>query len=172
MNGPDLFGFQKPPPMLVRLDRTCDRERPCCGDIATVRVRSDTIHAAELRCAGCDKHRGWLPKQALDFLTTITKRFGAPAAPIVLRDQTIGDHEMTKQQYDNTNSGALFRNDDKQSDKHPDYRGPINVNGAEYWISGWLKTSKKGVKFMSLAVTPKDEAAEGKKPELNDSIPF
>jgi uncharacterized protein (DUF736 family) len=59
--------------------------------------------------------------------------------------------------YDNTNSGALFRNDRKESDKHPDYRGELNVGGVEYWVSAWLKTSGKGTKFMSLAVTPKDE---------------
>jgi hypothetical protein len=58
--------------------------------------------------------------------------------------------------YDNTNSGALFRNDKKDSEKHPDYRGSINVNGVDYWISSWLKTSQQGVKFMSLSVSPKE----------------
>ena len=59
--------------------------------------------------------------------------------------------------YDNTNSGALFKNE-KKSDSHPDYRGSINVGGVDYWISAWLKTSQQGTKFMSLSVSAKDQA--------------
>ena len=33
--------------------------------------------------------------------------------------------------YDNTNSGALFKNDGKQG-KQPDYRGPLNVGGKDF----------------------------------------
>jgi len=61
-----------------------------------------------------------------------------------------------KPKYDNNNQGALFKNDDKETDNHPDYKGTIQVNGADYWISAWLKTSAKGVKYMSLSVTPKE----------------
>ena len=58
-------------------------------------------------------------------------------------------------QYDNRDKGVLFRNDDKRSDGRPDYRGNINVGGTEYWLSAWIKASKKGSKFMSLSVQPK-----------------
>ncbi|KKL48032.1 hypothetical protein LCGC14_2329580 [marine sediment metagenome] len=60
-------------------------------------------------------------------------------------------------EYDNTNSGALFKNDDKD-EEHPnwaDYQGSIDVEGTNYWISAWLKKSKKGVNYMSLSVRPK-----------------
>ena len=60
------------------------------------------------------------------------------------------------QGYDNTNSGALFRNDRKQAEKQPDYKGELDVAGNQYWVSAWLKTSGQGVKYLSLAVTPKD----------------
>jgi uncharacterized protein (DUF736 family) len=66
-------------------------------------------------------------------------------------------------QYDNTNRGALFKNDDKQNDNHPDYKGSINVNGTDLWISAWLKTSEKtGKKFLSLSVKAKEEKAPQK----------
>ena len=63
---------------------------------------------------------------------------------------------MSDKQFDNSNSGALFKNTEKQTDNHPDYKGQINVAGTDYWISSWLKTSSKGVKYMSLSVTLKE----------------
>lgn len=41
--------------------------------------------------------------------------------------------------YDNTNKGAIWGNKDKQSDKHPDFKGSINIDGVEYWLSGWKR---------------------------------
>ena len=62
-------------------------------------------------------------------------------------------------QYDNSNRGAIFKNDDKKQDNHPDYKGSLNVNGVDLWVSGWIKTSEKtGKKFMSLSVKPKGAA--------------
>lgn len=58
--------------------------------------------------------------------------------------------------FDNTNSGALFKNAQKATEKHPDYKGTINVNGQEFWLSSWLKVSKAGDKFMSLSVQAKE----------------
>jgi hypothetical protein len=65
-----------------------------------------------------------------------------------------------KTEYDNTNSGALFKNDRKKEAKQPDYTGTLNVDGVEYWVSGWTKVSRRGDKFLSLAVTVKDQKAE------------
>lgn len=62
---------------------------------------------------------------------------------------------MSDRQYDNSNRGALFKNEDKQQDTHADYRGSINVDGKEFWLDAWLKTSKAGNKYMSLSVKPK-----------------
>lgn len=67
------------------------------------------------------------------------------------------------------NSGALFKNDRKNSDRHPDYTGSLTIEGREYWIPGWLKEGKSG-RFMSLAVKPKDAAP--KQPRRESSVPF
>ena len=53
------------------------------------------------------------------------------------------------------NSGVLFKNDKKDTEKHPDYKGNIMVDGQEYWLSAWIKEGKTG-KFMGLAVSPRD----------------
>jgi uncharacterized protein (DUF736 family) len=62
---------------------------------------------------------------------------------------------MSDREYDNTNRGVLFKNEDKQSDRHADYRGNINVNGQEFWLDAWIKKSKAGKNFMSLSIKPK-----------------
>lgn len=58
--------------------------------------------------------------------------------------------------YTNENRGALFKNDKKTSDKHPDFSGTLDVGGVEHWINGWRQISKNGVKYMALRVKPKE----------------
>jgi len=59
-------------------------------------------------------------------------------------------------EFNNENRGALFKNEKKTEDRHPDYRGNINVAGVDYWLDAWIKESKVGRKFMSLSVKKKD----------------
>lgn len=59
--------------------------------------------------------------------------------------------------YDNTNKGAIFKNERKQNERQPDYNGSINVEGKEYYISCWIKESKSGNKFFSASLTAKEE---------------
>ena len=73
------------------------------------------------------------------------------------------------EKYDNTNGGALFPNDKKEKENHPDFRGNLDVDGKEFWIKGWKKTSKTGMKFLSLSVTAKEEAQS--KPQTEED-PF
>ena len=70
------------------------------------------------------------------------------------------------------NSGALFANDRKEKDTHPDSKGSAMIDGKEYWISGWTKTGEKG-KFISLSFEPKEAKAAPATPSGNDeAIPF
>jgi len=61
-------------------------------------------------------------------------------------------------QYDNTDRGVLFKNDRKESETHPDYKGSVNVGGVEFWLSAWIKTSDAKGKYMSLSVKAKEQA--------------
>jgi hypothetical protein len=96
--------------------------------------------------------------------------------------------------YDTTNRGAIWKNDDKQNDNHPDFKGSINVDGKDYWISAWKRKEGAAAKApaLSFSVKPKDEQprrepaasiseraqAAMKRPagasdrDLDDSIPF
>ncbi len=56
------------------------------------------------------------------------------------------------------NSGALFKNDKKESDSHPDYKGSAMIDGSEYWVNGWINTSKAGTKYMKFSYSPKEQA--------------
>lgn len=76
--------------------------------------------------------------------------------------------------YDNTNSGALFRNERRKNDRQPEFTGSINVEGVEYWMSAWVKEAKSsGKKFFSIALTAKDENARAATTNtIDDEAPF
>lgn len=74
--------------------------------------------------------------------------------------------------WDNTNRGSLFKNDRKQSENHPDFKGSINVNGVDYWMSAWTKEIKQGEKagqkFMSLSIQPKNQSSDSPRGSFGD----
>ena len=78
-------------------------------------------------------------------------------------------------EYNNTNRGSLFKNDRKDDTKFPDYKGSLNVDGIDYWLSAWIKISKDGAKFMSLSIKNKNADAflnKKVKQEDDSDIPF
>jgi hypothetical protein len=93
---------------------------------------------------------------------------------------------MNKQFETRDGEGALFKNEDRESEQHPHYRGNIKINGQEYWLSSWIKESKAGKKYMTLSAQPKQardhrgasanpparDAAPPARDELDDDIPF
>ena len=58
------------------------------------------------------------------------------------------------------NSGALFKEEEKKSEKHPDYKGNCMVNGEVLYIAAWINESQNGKKYMSLSFTPQTEQAK------------
>lgn len=68
--------------------------------------------------------------------------------------------------FDNTNSGILTKNDKGNNPKRPDYRGSLNVDGVDYWLSGWIKKGERGKlagqTFLSLKVEAKEQSGQGK----------
>ena len=74
--------------------------------------------------------------------------------------------------------GALFKNDDKETSQHPDYKGSITVGGVQYWLSAWIKSSKDGTKkYMSLSAKAKEAKPKSiatEPPDFQDdtSLPF
>jgi len=80
-------------------------------------------------------------------------------------------------EYDNNNRGAIFKNEKKETEKHPDYKGSINVEGVDYWVSSWISTSKAGQAYMSLSVQKKETLADsvdftGETALPDDPMPF
>jgi len=89
--------------------------------------------------------------------------------------------------YDNTNKGAIWGNKDKKSEKHPDLKGSINVEGVEYWVSAWRRgpNDNPNAPALKFAITAKEQVhqqgvqqaqqAAAPAPEMDnfdDSIPF
>ena len=72
-------------------------------------------------------------------------------------------------------SGVLFKNDRKESEKHPDYKGYLTVNNQEFWLSAWIKEGKTG-KYMGLAISPKEDYQPKQAPKkasiADEDVPF
>ena len=80
--------------------------------------------------------------------------------------------------YDNTNSGVLFKNE-SDNEKAPMYKGKINVDGKEYELAAWLREAKSGKgKFLSLKVQeprksePKSAPKKDYFEEIESDVPF
>jgi hypothetical protein len=66
--------------LMVELPRSCR-----CGSCISTIGSSKGPHYAELSCAACDGHTGWLPRQAIPLINGIIDAFGRPTQPIILR---------------------------------------------------------------------------------------
>lgn len=63
---------------------------------------------------------------------------------------------MSREQ--DNNSGALFRNRKKETDRQPDYTGTATVDNIQYRISAWINEPRGGGdKYFSIKFTPADD---------------
>lgn len=87
------------------------------------------------------------------------------------------------QEYNNNNRGAVWKNDKKDTDKHPDFTGELNVEGVTYWVSAWKRKPDASDKAPALSFCIKaKEGGKGSNPEakpaksgfddFNSDIPF
>jgi hypothetical protein len=87
---------------------------------------------------------------------------------------------MTEQ--NNDMRGAIWANDRKDKETHPDFRGQAMINGVEYWVSAWRRKPDANPKAPALSFSfqekeekPSDNAsyhnAEAQN-NINDEIPF
>lgn len=75
--------------------------------------------------------------------------------------------------YDNNMRGFLFKNSKKTTENHPDYTGNCEIDGKQIRLSAWIKESKKGAKYMSLAFTAKEDSEQGDNGGSdNEDMPF
>jgi len=75
------------------------------------------------------------------------------------------------------NSGTLGKNEKQRPDsKDPNLSGQAEIDGVEYWLSGWTKTGRDGSKFISIAFKPKQAAQSTQRrdppPSDDQDIPF
>jgi hypothetical protein len=69
-------------------------------------------------------------------------------------------------EYDNTNRGALFKNDKEGNEKRPDYKGNATIQcphchaKSEMKVSSWIREMRNGSsKFLSMNFEPKEQPA-------------
>ncbi len=67
------------------------------------------------------------------------------------------------------NTGVLFKNNKKESERHPDYTGNFLLPEGEFMLSAWVKEGKSG-KFFSLSVKKKEKI--NKTVEDSNDLPF
>ena len=70
------------------------------------------------------------------------------------------------------NAGAIFKNNYKKSESHPDYKGNCVVNGKEMEIALWVKTSSNGNSYFSASFSEPYVAPQTAPLVSNDDLPF
>jgi len=74
------------------------------------------------------------------------------------------------------NSGSIFKNDYKEKEAHPDYKGKINVDGKVKDIALWVNKPDGGKPYFGVKISEpyvKDENnVETPPPEDDQDLPF
>jgi hypothetical protein len=78
------------------------------------------------------------------------------------------------------NQIMIFKNEKREKDSHPEYKGKMKVNGEIREISLWVKTSNSGKKFFSGEHQPEWKPTQqstpapppAPEPEPDNDLPF
>ena len=70
------------------------------------------------------------------------------------------------------NSGSIWVNERKDQDTHPDRTGTARIDGADYWVNGWLRKTQDGKHYLSLSFREKQgqQAKAGPRPPLSADL--
>ena len=73
--------------------------------------------------------------------------------------------------YDNTNRGAIWKNDKKQTEKHPDFKGDLNIEGVIYNVSAWKRKADANPKapLLSFSVSKREVPQEVKQAAMHSN---
>jgi len=79
--------------------------------------------------------------------------------------------------YKDKNEVALWKVENRQSDKHPNLKGNAMVDGVAYWASAWTNKGDGNQPIVKISLTPKDERVDAPKAvvkeiQLDDDLPF
>ena len=79
------------------------------------------------------------------------------------------------------NTGKIFKNNFKEKESQPDYKGTALIDGQYKEVALWINTSKKNIKYFSAQFqnSTKDVEQGGikedlniKKQQINNDLPF
>ena len=75
-------------------------------------------------------------------------------------------------EYDNNNSGVLFKNNEMKTDKHPNYTGKATIDNQDMYMSAWINESKSGKSYLKISFTKKEDSVSPSETTPTADIPF
>jgi len=76
--------------------------------------------------------------------------------------------------HDNNMKGAIWKNDKREKDTHPHFKGDAEIDGVQYWVSAWKRDDGGNPKAPALKFSfTKKEAKwdEGNQPSSPQPAP-
>jgi len=65
--------------------------------------------------------------------------------------------------------GSIFKNDKKEQENHPDYKGSITqLDGTQCWVSMWVKRSDGKPTFFSVSLKAKEDRPAQSAPTVTE----
>jgi hypothetical protein len=72
--------------------------------------------------------------------------------------------------YDNTNRGSIWKNDRRETERHPHFTGVANIDGKDFYVSAWKRSEDANPKAPALTFSfkPKDGVVASSDVALSD----